>query len=72
MQHKYSIDEIDRLRKALHTYLVTGLFYYTNEMEQTVELQLRTHMLNGTTPEDMEEKAKEKHNAWLRTQGFKV
>jgi methionine aminopeptidase len=43
-QRKYSIDEIDRMRRAI----------VQSRMTQNVEEHLRTYMMNGTTVEELE------------------
>jgi hypothetical protein len=56
MQRKYSLDEIDRmrdaLRKALRYQQTTA--YREGELFDHAESQLRTCMMNGTDPEELE------------------
>ena len=52
-QRKYSIAEIDRMRAVLDR----SAYFPSDERirERIVEDRLRTHLLNGTTPEELEE-----------------
>ena len=62
---KYSIDEIDRMRAAIwelnhiHGHFVTpgSCEEFMSRQLAKIEDQLRTYMLNGTTPEELEEAA---------------
>ena len=69
MERKYSVDEIDRMRDAVeHVYLFgyrrseapegrhEARFYNHNEvvMAQCVEEQVRTYMLAGVDPSELE------------------
>jgi len=64
-QRKYSLDELDRMRRAISVELWPRgtfrgpVFGYVPEGEQSlaIEDRLRTYMLNGTTPEELEERA---------------
>ena len=61
-ERKYSIDEIDRMRRSLED-LMTHWQYYGSGASGTppkaadVEEHLRTHMQNGTEPEELEAQA---------------
>lgn len=65
-QHKYSIDEIDEMRRWVYAIenapfalMPAGYIYRAPsdaEMNRRVEDKLRTYMLNGTTPEELKEK----------------
>lgn len=57
VQRKYSINEIDRMRSAIHQ---ASYWYRGFESHEQTEDKLRTHMLNGTEPEELEAKAREK------------
>ncbi len=64
---KYSLDELDRMRAAIHFLLFGGGgSWYVNQREQDdyferrrrrVDDELHTHMLNETPVETLEEKA---------------
>jgi len=68
---KYSIDDIDRMRRALErrwtandTHWSTpfsgvGSPHYGHELEKKIELQLRTIMQNGSTVEEAEAAARQ-------------
>ena len=56
MSRTYSVDEIDRMRRALVWLLPRGP-WHGNEREEAIEQQLRTHMLNGTEPGELESAA---------------
>lgn len=52
----YSVNDIVRMRKALDAILTpVNRAFYRHEINQTVELQLRTYMQNGTSPEELEQ-----------------
>lgn len=61
-QRKYSIDEIDRMRRAVKELSMgwTARFYsgsralFEPSFEE-IEGKLRTYMLNGTAPEELDE-----------------
>lgn len=54
---RYTVEEIDRMRAVLR-WLVAGKKYYLagapDWIAPQAEDQLRTHMLNGTRPEELE------------------
>lgn len=52
---KYSVDEIDRMREAIRRSYPLGVAYYKKERDADIENRLRTYMLNGTTPGELEE-----------------
>jgi hypothetical protein len=52
---RYSIDEIDRMRKAISR--VQPRNYMNWDLKPSVEDQLRTAMLGGVTAQDLEDKA---------------
>lgn len=70
ISHAYTVPEIERMRSALHGIMfpVTwvsadagyGAATMFNEREEKIELRLRTYMLNGTRPEELEAIAKER------------
>lgn len=60
-ERKYSVAEIDRMRDAVHT-LCTPVGVGHRPVE--VEERLRTYMLNGTDPEELEDAASERRNQY--------
>lgn len=56
---KYSISEIDRMRSYLRVLT-------RQKSAEVIEDQLRTHMLNGTPPEDLKKAADEFRDQWER------
>lgn len=52
MKKKYSVDEIARMRAAVETMTSTLPF---EDRATATEVRLCTYMLNGTTPEELEE-----------------
>ena len=55
-QRKYSVGEIDRMRKALERICIRPMVPYNPvEKQREIEEHLRTYMLNGTDPEELEE-----------------
>lgn len=66
---KYSVEEMDRMRKAIQDLHVTSWHRYSDgafgggsmgDNRKIVEEYLRSYMLNGTTPEELEQAAEEK------------
>jgi hypothetical protein len=55
MERKYSVSEINAMRSALRTLCEPppGFGYYEADVDRKVELQLQTHMMNGTDPADL-------------------
>lgn len=62
-QRKYSVDEIDRLRRIVEQEWLFGRgpvrtgfsrSYRSDEKAVAVEAMLRTYMFNGTDPEELE------------------
>jgi hypothetical protein len=51
-EHKYSISEIDAMRQCLG-WMFGSESYDPKQRAAEVEDRLRTHMLNGTTPEEL-------------------
>lgn len=63
MQRKYSISEIDRMRVAISS----GMSWSHGAKDTPIiEDRLRTHMLNGTEPEELEAAAKDFEEKWYR------
>lgn len=63
-EHKYSITELDRMRKAVEYLLKPRPF--SDPVISDVEERLRTYMLNGTSVEELEDwvaKIREKRKA---------
>lgn len=52
---KYSVSEIDRMRRAI--FEMRLLPYGGDSIQQIIEERLRTYMLNGTDPEELEAEA---------------
>jgi hypothetical protein len=68
-QRRYSLDEIDRMRDTLRNFhsrldvFSGGKFVgrtYDNTSDEQVERELRTLMLNGTDPAELEARWKER------------
>lgn len=55
MQRKYTVEELQRMRKALLRMLPPGISPDECEICLLVENRLHTHVLNGTSPEELEE-----------------
>lgn len=60
-ERKYSVSEIDRMRQALLS--ICGM---DRDFLGPVEEQLRTYMLNGTDPEELEQRREEQYVTWTR------
>jgi hypothetical protein len=59
-ERKYSVSEIDQMRKAVKAIYGSGIGNCTQaECCQMIEEHLRTYMLNGTDPEELEREAAE-------------
>lgn len=57
---RYSLSEIDRMRRALLTLVWQEVAYRREGQHEIVaEDRLRTHMLNGTPPDELERAASE-------------
>jgi len=67
---KYSISDIDRMRNALRYLKIENMVpYYEEELAAAVEDQLRTHMMNGTDPHELEQaiqKKRQLEHEWER------
>lgn len=73
--HKYSVLEIERMRKATDGLMFPSVWLSANtsfregsggmrgEQEAKVEVQLRTYMLAGIRPEELEDLWKEREKA---------
>lgn len=57
LARKYSVDEINAMRRSLRAAYPSGVAYYEKERSAEVEDRLRTHMQNGTEPSELEEAA---------------
>ena len=55
MAKKYSIIEIDQMRRAVQRSYPTGVSYMATERNADVENRLRTYMQNGTTVKELQE-----------------
>ena len=65
-ERKYSIGEIDRMRKAIEWCYPTGVPYLAAERAADVENRLRTYMQNGTDPEELEKMENDRLEAAYR------
>lgn len=54
-EKKYSVSEIDRMRRAVDKSYPYGVPCLPSERDAQTENKLRTFMQNGTTPEELEE-----------------
>lgn len=66
IQHAYTVLEIERMRKALYDVMFPVVWTHPwcgfrpgtggkdGAMEEKIERQLRTYMLNGTRPDELE------------------
>jgi glutamyl/glutaminyl-tRNA synthetase len=55
MSRKYSVEEIDAMRKSIEWSYPSGVSYYAHERSAEIENRLRTYMQNGTTPAELKE-----------------
>jgi hypothetical protein len=59
-ERKYSVSEIDQMRRAVNEMLMRpGTVFRASERTVAVEERLRTYMLNGTDPEELRKSAAE-------------
>ena len=58
-KRKYSVEEIDTMRGFVTHLFPWGVSYRPEVRAREVEERLRTHMLNGTTPGELEAAARE-------------
>lgn len=58
-ERKYSISEIDLMRKYIGCSYPAGVNYLPHERTAEIEQRLRTYMQNGTTPEELEKHAQD-------------
>lgn len=52
---KYSVSEIDQMRRNIEHSYPSGVAYYAEERSKQIEDRLRTYMLNGTEPSELAE-----------------
>jgi hypothetical protein len=64
IERAYTLDEIDRLRRATHTWYYLGRFDNDAQRATAIEEKLRTLMMNGTDPAEIEEKIKIRRGMW--------
>lgn len=63
----YSLNDIDRMRRAITDFRSPyGANQYPGDMDAAIEDQLRTYMLAGISPWELEEKARAKWEAKRR------
>lgn len=69
-QRKYSIEEIDSMREAIRRRIGynDNNSYRESERAAKVEDELRTHMLNGTSAEDLADAAQKARDAYFERQ----
>lgn len=68
-RRKYSIDEIDAMRSAIrNTISMTGGNYRESERAAHVEDVLRTHMMNGTDLEELQQGYRAARDAYFKDQ----
>ncbi len=53
-QHKYTVDEISRMRKIINFSYPSGTQFGPGQQEAQTENLLRTFMINGTTVEELD------------------
>ena len=58
-QRKYSVGEIDRMRTLIGCLYWPGISYDPGQRSAEIEDRLRTYMLNGTDPSELEAAAKD-------------
>lgn len=59
MTRKYTVAEIDRMRRAIEWSYPSGVTYYQAERSAEIEDRLRTYMVNGTDPSELEQAMRE-------------
>ena len=65
-ERKYSVSEIDQMRGFIEALtLEYGVGYQREQLEAQVEDRLRTYMLNGTEPVELEQAALRKYEQRL-------
>lgn len=52
---KYTVSELNRMRRAIEGMYPCGVAYYPNERSADIERRLTTYMANGTTAEEIEQ-----------------
>lgn len=68
MERKYTVAEIDRMRKAIEWSYPCGVSFQRSERDADVENRLRTYMQNGTDPEELEAIAKKRIEIEVQSQ----
>lgn len=58
MARKYTVEEIDQMRKSIEWSYPSGVSYYPEQRAAEVESKLRTYMQNDTSPEELAEMAR--------------
>lgn len=54
-ERKYSVGEIDHMRRCIRFSYPSGVSYYEQERAAEIENRLRTYMQNGTDPRELDE-----------------
>lgn len=55
VERKYTTHEIDSMRDSISKSYPPGVQFYANERTADIENRLRTHMMNGTDPKELEQ-----------------
>jgi hypothetical protein len=58
-ERRYTISEIDEMRESLSRMYPVGASYKSAEREAQTEDRLRTHMQNGTDPDELKAASKD-------------
>ena len=53
MERRYSLSEIDQMRRSLDHVVMVDVSYRGNERREAIEDQLRSYMIAGTEPHDL-------------------
>lgn len=70
MDRKYSLEEIDRMRKDVATLCAHNGGYDPKEQIVKIEERLRTYMANGTEPEELSAAARKHFDGLLAAQRY--
>jgi len=62
---KYTVSELNRMRRAIGGMYPYGVAYYPNERSADIERRLTTYMANGTTAEELEQERKDMQKAQI-------
>lgn len=70
-QRKYTLDEIDAMRRSVRVILALPLGS-GRDFDARAEDQLRTYMLAGISPDELIEKAKKVESAWFEREHYRI